>query len=685
MTKIALVGHPNSGKTTIFNHLTKTQQKNVVASFAKLERNEGNLWGNTAIQIIDIPGISSFMGYSPEEELCRDCLLCEDIDVLVNVIDARELEKQLYLTTQLMELEIPMLIVMNKIDTLQQRLNIALLEKQLSLPILTMTDVLHMETVKLATCILQKALLPTAILFSPPLENTMQRIQIMLKDTISNAQLVRYTAIKLVEEDEYILEQAQLPTDKKQMIQQYVEEARELESDALIHQERLQYASSVIKKVVQVQQLCSVSSQKVDRVLAHSWFSIPIFLSILLLLYEVSYQLVQQVSTWFVVEDILKQLEKILTQLEIHATVTSLLVDGIARGGLFLAQFLPSLLVFSILLMLLEESHYLARIEQVCRAFFQSVGISDVLVIPFLIGESRSHTAIHYERLMENRLERQLLVITNSFLPCGMKLPTIILIVNFVLGQPAYIALILYIIGCISIACSIIFLHKLLGMTNGVLLPMAVLPNYCVPSAKKIRDYFYFKVYLFIKDTVPILFISSCLLWFLSNFTLELNLTKDIKISILAHISRWLIPLFQPLGINDWNVIVVLIQGYFAKEGIISSLHILNLSFTSVTLEGMLSMLSFALINMLCIPYTTRISDKHYHLNERRLVGVVILYQLAFTYGVSFLVHQLMRLCFMGIEDVEVLLAIIITIVIVLIMVSPYSIQFFFRKDGDRK
>ncbi len=647
--KIALAGNPNSGKTTLYNALTGSNAYVGNWPGVTVEKKEGPLKVNADITITDLPGIYSLSPYTPEEIVTRDYLTHDRPDVIINIVDSTNLERNLYLTTQLLELNIPVVIALNMSDIVQKNGD--------SIDHILLADALGCEVVAISAirgdgCIaaVEKAIAlagstrkPTHPIFSEHLNETLSGISDLLAGACDETFLLPYYAIKLFERDKKIADSLRLPEEISQAIEQLI---RDLEisldddSESIVANERYTYITNIVKRCMIKKQKPGLSmSDRIDRIAIGKWTALPLFVVVMFALYYLSVTAVGGISMDWLSE----ATSDLLNALGVETWLHSLITDGIIGGVGAVLGFLPQLLVLFFLLSLLEDCGYMSRIAFILDRLFRRFGLSGKSVIPILIGTGCSVPGIMASRTIENEADRRITIITTSFMPCSAKLPVIAFIGGTLFPGAVWLAPLAYFIGIFAILVSGLVLKKLKGFKSAETPFVMELPAYHIPKLKNVLTQTLDRGKSFLVRAGTVIFVASAIIWFLSNFDFSFNMAQADQ-SILATLGKTIAWVFSPLGFGSWQATVATLTGLVAKENIVGTLGVLydgaelaqpGLHFTAV------SGLSFLIFNLLCAPCVAAIGAISREMSSLKYTIFALLYQTGFAYLAALLVYQI--------------------------------------------
>lgn len=705
--RIALAGNPNCGKTTLFNALTGSNQYVGNWPGVTVEKKEGKLKKHSDVIITDLPGIYSLSPYTTEEIVARDYLINEKPDAILNIIDGTNLERNLYLTTQLVELGIPVVAAVNMMDIVNKKgdkINTDELARQLACPVVEISALKGTGVEKAAQTVIDAAKGAPVVAqhsFSGAVEHAVAHIEeAVLHDMPVSQQ--RWYAIKIFERDEAVLKKLNIPEDVKNHIEQDIQAAEEeLDDDAqsIITNERYIYIASVIKSSYKKASSEKQStSDKIDKIVTNRWLGLPIFALVMFLVYYVSMSTVGGWATDWVndvlfggVEDggwIPTLFDKLLTSIGCADWLYGLIIDGIVAGVGAVLGFVPQMLVLFIFLAFLEGCGYMSRVAFVMDRIFRNFGLSGKSFIPMLIGTGCGVPGIMASRTIENERDRRMTVMTTTFIPCSAKLPIIGLIAGAVFNESGLVATSAYFIGVAAIIISGIMLKKTKLFAGDPAPFVMELPAYHLPTVGTVLRSMWERGRSFIKKAGTIIALSTIIIWFLQAFTFNsgLHMTDDMDVSILAYIGKAFAWLFAPLGWGGWKAAVAAVTGLIAKENVVSTFGILyhfagelsengdeiwtafaqNLSELSGG-HPALAGCSFLIFNLLCAPCFAAIGAIKREMNNAKWTWFAIGYQCIFAYLVSLMVFQIGRI-FTGDINVIGLAAAVITLAAMLYM-----------------
>ena len=659
---IALIGNPNSGKTTLFNALTGGSQRVGNWPGVTVEKKEGKLRQARDVTVTDLPGVYSLSPYSPEEEVSRRFLAEGSADAVINVVDATNLERNLILTLQLLEMGIPVTVALNMSDVVERRgdtVDEKKLSERLGCPVIRVSALKREGLENLAATVLEQASYGTRIpkkFFKCELSKAISEISGILEGHIDDDLLYWYS-IKVMEHDPHVPEALPSP-----VLERALETVRRTEDslgddgEAIVASARYEVVDSLVRGIYQKSEKGGKSvTDRIDEVVTNRWLAIPIFAAVMFLVYYLSITSVGGYMTDWVnetvfEENVLPRTADWLAGMGVEDWLVSLIVNGIITGVGAVLGFLPQLLVLFLLLALLEDSGYMARIAFVMDRILRRFGLSGKSFIPIIVGTGCAVPGIMASRTIEDERDRKITAMTTSFMPCSAKLPVIALISGALFGGSAWIAVSVYFIGVFSILVSGVILKKIRGAFGKASPFVMELPDYHVPSARNVVLSMGDRSWHFVKKAGTIIVLASGLIWLLTSYDWSLN-PVGAESSMLASIGNALSPAFSPLGWGDWRAVVGTLSGLVAKENILSTFGILfgmevvaedgaEIWTYMATIMSPLAGFSFLLFNMLCAPCFAAIGAMRRELGSWKETGFAVGYQCAFAYVVAFAVYQ---------------------------------------------
>lgn len=666
---IAVAGNPNSGKTTLFNALTGLNQYVGNWPGVTVEKKEGRLISNTDVVLVDLPGIYSLTADSIEEELARDFLLDSNPDAIINIVDGTNLERNLYLTTQLIELGIPIVLAINMIDEVEKsgtKIDSAALGEAIGLPFVEISALRGTQINELAQVAVEIASTPRNVppvhRFSGAVEHALGHIEeVALHDLPEHKQ--RWFAVQLFERNESLVKKLGLPDELIAHIDhdiKLIENEFDDDSYGIIATERYDYITNMLKTAYVRGELSA--SNQIDKVVTNRWLALPIFALVMFIVYYVSVTTIGTILTdWtndvLFGEIILPFAGRTLESWSVAGWLQGLLVDGIIGGVGAVLGFLPQMAVLFLFLSAMEYSGYMARVAFIMDRMFRKFGLSGNSFIPMLIGSGCSVPAIMATRTIESEKDRRMTIITTSFIPCGAKLPVIAMIAGAFFGQNGWVAFGAYFLGIMAVVVSGIALKKM-PMFKGDPEPFVMeLPAYRWPSPKSIFTTTMDRLTAFIKKAGTVILLATILIWFTTYFgwlngKFQMLASDQIDRSIMASIGNSIAWLFKPLGWGEWRPVVAAVTGLLAKETVVSSFGIFY-GFAEVAETGEeiwgslraaftpLSSVSFLIFVLLSAPCFAAIGAIRREMNSWKWTVFAVTWMTGLAYSMAFIVYQL--------------------------------------------
>ena len=668
--KIALAGNPNCGKTTLFNALTGANQFVGNWPGVTVEKKEGKLKRHNEVIITDLPGIYSLSPYTLEEVVARNYLIGERPDAILNIVDGTNLERNLYLTTQLTELGIPVVVAINMMDVVRKngdRIDTGELSRTLGCTVVEISALKGDGTTAAAEAAIEAAkngrTLPMHR-FSGPVEHAIAHIEEAAVHSLPEEQQ-RWYAIKIFERDSKILEQLKLPENVTAHIEADIQAAEEeLDDDAesIITNERYIYIGEVMKRCYRKKNRAALStSDRIDRVVTNRILALPIFAVAMFLVYWIAMGpfgsfLTDWTNDVLGTEWLVEIPRAALEGWGVNAVLVGLVCDGILAGVGAVLGFVPQMLVLFFLLALLEDCGYMARIAFIMDRIFRKFGLSGKSFIPMLIGTGCGVPGVMASRTIENERDRRMTIMTTCFIPCGAKMPIIGLIAGALFGGSGLVAVSAYFIGVAAIIISGIILKKTRPFSGDPAPFVMELPAYHAPTAGNVLRATWERGWSFIRKAGTIILLSSVVLWFLQGFGWEngaFGMVEDMNNSVLAAFGGVIAFIFAPLGFGNWKAAVATITGLIAKENVVATFGILY-NFAGELAENgdeiwallaidysQLSAYSFMIFNLLCAPCFAVMGAIKREMNNARWTCFAIGYMCVFAYVISLIVYQI--------------------------------------------
>ena len=710
---IALAGNPNCGKTTLFNALTGSSQYVGNWPGVTVEKKEGRLKGHKDVVIQDLPGIYSLSPYTLEEVVARSYLVQEKPDVILNIVDGTNIERNLYLTTQLIELGIPVVVAVNMIDLVRKNgdsIDIQKLGAELGCRVVQLSALKGEGSMAAAECAVEAARADAAAeathVFTGSVEHAIAHIEESLTGQISERNM-RWYAIKLFERDEKVLEERKLDAALADHIEQHIQDCeKEMDDDAesIITNQRYAYISKVMDRCVKKRSAAhSLSvSDKIDRVVTNRIAALPIFVGVMAAVYWIAMGpfgtfLTDWTNDVFAAEWLQGNASALLTGWGVADWLTGLVVDGIIAGVGAVLGFVPQMLVLFLMLSLLEDVGYMARIAFILDRVFRKFGLSGKSFIPMLIGSGCGVPGVMASRTIENDRDRKMTVMTTCFVPCGAKMPIIGLFAGALFGGSSLVAISAYFIGVAAIVISGVILKKTRAFAGEPAPFVMELPAYHMPSARNVLHATWERGWSFIKRAGTVILASSVILWFLQGFGFvdgAFTMVEDNNNSLLAAVGSVVAPIFAPLGFGSWQASVATFTGLIAKENVVGTFGVLY-GFAEVAEEGdeiwgniatdftALTAYSYMIFNLLCAPCFAAMGAIKREMNNGKWTLAAIGYMCGFAYAASLLVYQLGGLALGQVPfGAGTVVAIAVLAALVYLLVRPNKYNADYRKPA---
>ena len=676
--KVALAGNPNCGKTTLFNALTGSNQFVGNWPGVTVEKKEGKVKKDGDITVVDLPGIYSLSPYTLEEVVARKYLVDEKPDAILNLVDGTNLERNLYLTSQLTELGIPVVIAINMMDVVEKngdRIDIEKLGIHMGCPIVEISALKETgleEAVEQIKKVAEKGRKIPQHNFSGEVEHALAHIEEAILHELPDEEQ-RWYAVKLFERDSRIIERFSLKGDILSHIEKdiiHVEEEFDDDSESIIINERYNYVARILSDCYRKKNKNGLTlSDKIDRVLTDRFLALPIFAVVIFLIYYIS---VSTVGTWmtdFMNDGVFGEgfelfgrsfagvpviVEALLNELNCAAWLQSLILDGIIGGVGAVLGFVPQIFVLFLFLAFLEGCGYMSRIAFVLDKLFRKFGLSGKSFIPMIVGTGCSVPGIMASRTIESDRDRKMAIITTSFIPCSAKLPVIAMIAGALFGGAEWVAPSAYFLGIAAVMVSGLILKKTKPFLGDEAPFVMELPPYHMPPARNVLRSTWERGWSFIKKAGTVILLSTVVLWFLQSFGFEngsFGMTDDLNNSVLAKIGSLFAWIFTPIGFGNWQSAVATLTGLIAKENVVSTFGVLlgNAEVSEAGNEIWQAMrnlftpvagYSFLVFNLLCAPCFAAMGAIRREMNNWKWTVFAIGYQCAFAYAVSLMVYQ---------------------------------------------
>jgi len=700
--RIALVGNPNAGKTTMFNKLTGSSQYVGNWPGVTVERKEGKLKDNDDTVIVDLPGIYSLSPYSPEEIVSRDFLLKDRPDAIINIVDAANLERNLYLTTQILEIGIPTVIALNKMDAVRKEgtvIHIDKLSKALGCGIVETSASKGEGVDDLVEAVMKAVGAKTVnvLRYSHALEKHISKAENAIRGKVPK-EAERWYSLKLLEKDERV--NKEVGSDVAGVIApivSHMEEETGNDADSIIVEERYSLIGRTVGHSVTwgIDKKRETRSDRIDRIVTSRRYGLPIFALIMFAIFFIAIRAVGGWgTTWIndtIHDTVMPAVESWLINAGVADWMTGLIVDGIINGVGAVICFLPQLLVLFLVLVILEECGYMARVAFLMDHVFRRFGLSGKSFIPMLIGMGCGVPGILASRSIEGESERKITAMTVTFMPCSAKLPAIALISGALFGQSALVAVSMYFIGIACILMSGIILRKWKSLSGTPSPFIMEIPPYHVPAALSVIRSTLERAWSFVKMAGTFILLACVAVWFLSSFNTSFAMV-DAQDSMLAGIGNSLKWIFVPLGFgDDWEFTMATLTGLLAKENIVGTLSILFGSGGSGgsiwdIIGGILTKpagFAFLVFNMMCAPCFAAVTAMKMELGSWKATGKAVLYQCTLAYVLAMVIYQFTTIFFGNGPEWWLIPAVVALAVLIYVLVAKEPFSFFRRAKQD--
>ena len=659
----ALVGNQNCGKTTLFNQLTGSNQH--VGNFpgVTVDQKMGEIRRQENCRVVDLPGIYSMRPYTSEEIVTRDFILSGHPDGIINIVDATNIERNLYLTLQLLDMDIPMVLALNMMDEVRNNggsIDSGVMSELLGIPVIPISAARGEgigDLIEAAVQVARKRIPPkvTDFCYKGPVHRCVHAIAHQVEDhAVEQKMSPRFAATKIIEGDERILSALSLSQNERELMEHSILEMEHdcgLDRNAALADMRYTYIEDVVKHAVVKSRESREHrrSMKIDSVLTNRYLAIPLFLLIMLLVFYLTFNVI---GAWL--SDLLSMgidwltgvVDAALTSYGINEVVHSLVIDGVFAGVGSVLSFLPSIVVLFFFLSLLEDSGYMARIAFVMDKLLRKIGLSGRSFVPMLIGFGCTVPAVMASRTLSSERDRRMTIMLTPFISCSAKIPIYAVFSAAFFPQYAGLVMIgLYVTG-IVVGILIALLFKKTAFRGKPMPFVMELPNYRLPSLRSVLLLMWEKARDFLQRAFTVIFIATVIIWFLQTFDTRLNVVTDSSSSLLSMIGQWIAPIFVPLGFSDWRISTALISGFTAKEAVVSTLSVLTGTGTAElggVLMGMftpLSAMSFLVFTLLYTPCVAAITTMKNELHSRTRAAGIVLLQCAVAWVCACLLFQ---------------------------------------------
>ncbi len=690
---VALAGNPNSGKTTLFNVLTGANQFVGNWPGVTVEKKEGRYKADKEIRITDLPGIYSLSPYTLEEVVSREFLLKESVDVILNIVDGSNLERNLYLTTQLLELGIPVVVAVNMLDVIEKRgdrIDYAFLATKLDCPVVPISALKNKGIVEMMNCVKKVSFSdcnPKNI-YDKKMNDVLQSLALSIPKQIAEKKALFYS-VKLFERDEKIISDLSVSLNDQRI--EELEKTFDDDSESIITNARYSYITSIIEKCYKKGNRERLStSDKIDRIVTNRILALPIFAFVMFVVYYVSVTTVgTMVTDW--TNDVLfgeiipPAIESFLSSIHCSPWLQGLILHGIVGGVGAVLGFVPQMFVLFAFLAALEDCGYMARVAFIMDRIFRKFGLSGKSFIPMLIGSGCGVPGIMASRTIESDRDRKMTIIITTFIPCGAKLPIIALIAGALFNGASWVAPSAYFLGVAAIIVSGIILKKTKWFVGDPAPFVMEMPAYHVPRVVNVLRSMWERGWSFIKKAGTIILFSTIIIWFLQSFGMESGsfaMVEDRNHSFLAMIGQTFAWLFAPLGWGNWKAAVATITGLIAKENVVATFGQLY-GFAEVAEDGSeiwgtlsssfstLSAYSFLTFNLLCAPCFAAIGAIKREMNNEKWTLFAIVYQCVFAYAIALLIYQMGIVMTSGTITMGTIFAVAVMVILIYLLVRP--------------
>lgn len=655
---VVLAGNPNCGKTTLFNQLTGSKQYVGNWPGVTVEKKSGKVKNSQGrdIEVVDLPGIYSLSPYTPEEIVTRNCLLNDDPDVIIDIVDATNLERNLYLTTQLAELARPIVIALNMCDLLEKngdKIDIASLEKQLSIPIIPISASKNTGIDKLVEKVVELydkgKYVPVKNIYSYEVDRILREIESALEDIKQHSyHRKRWTAVKLFEGDKVTWNHYNFTDEQKEHINLHIDEihtSKNVDREMIIADERYKYICSITEKVVTRKRPAGYLSvsDKIDKVVTNRFFALPFFLLVMLMVFAITFgapgNLLRDGATYLITDLLGGGLSSLLTYFDASAWAQSLVIDGIIAGVGSVISFLPQIMLLFILLSLLEDSGYMSRAAFIMDKLLRYIGLSGRAFVPMLMGFGCTVPAVLATRTLENQKDKRLTILITPFMSCSAKMPVYLLFISYFFADYGPLVIFgIYLLGMVvAVLSALLFKSTILKGKNA---PFVMeLPPYRMPSPKSLWLHVWDRLKDFLVRAGTVLLGASILIWFLQSFDFSMQMVSPDE-SMLASIGKFIAPVFAICGFGDWRASVSLVTGIAAKESVASTLAVLYPGASIADAFSPLAAFSFLVFVLLYTPCIAALSAIHKEMGSLKWTAVTVVYQIFVAWFASALVFQ---------------------------------------------
>lgn len=698
--KLALAGNPNCGKTTMFNDLTGSSQYVGNWPGVTVEKKEGKLRGHKDVIVTDLPGIYSLSPYTLEEVVTRNYIIDEKPDIIINLVDASNIERNLYLTTQLTEMGIPVIVALNMMDIVKKngdRIDTEKLSAAIGCEIIETSAVRGIGSKETAdrAVLMAKQRVQTAPqhTFDKRVEDALEQIESLIGEIVSTEKS-RWYAIKLFERDEKVMERCGFTQEFKDRLEEIITDCEKQfddDSESIISNERYQYIGKLVKACVHKKHTGMTTSDKVDRIVTNRWLALPIFAAVMWVVYFVSVSWLGTIVTdWtndtLFADTIQPAVATFLQNIGAANWLIGLIVDGCIGGVGAVLGFVPQMFILFFFLSVLEDCGYMARVAFIMDRIFRKFGLSGKSFIPMLIASGCGVPGIMASRTIENEKDRKMTIMVTTFIPCGAKLPIIALIGGALFPDQTWVAPGMYFLGIGAVILSGIILKKTRLFAGDPAPFVMELPQYHIPGAKGVLIHMWERGKSFIIKAGTVIFAACGIIWFLSNFGVADGAfgMVDTEVSLLAVLGGFVAPVFAPLGFGTWQATVATITGLVAKENVVATFGVLFglgevaeddpalLNSISAMLTSV-SAMSFMVFNLICAPCFAAIGAIKREMGGWKWTLIAVGYQTVLAYALAFIINQLGSVIFLGESfGIGAAFAVIVVAAIVWLLLRSY-------------
>ena len=665
----ALAGNQNCGKTTLFNQQTGANQHDGNFPGVTVDQKMGIIRSTKDCSVVDLPGIYSIRPYTSEEIVTRDFILNEKPDGIINIVDATNIERNLYLTLQLLEMHIPMVLALNMMDEVRGNggaIDYEQMSKELGIPVVPISAVKDEGIEDLINAIVEvskKKIYPKVMDFCEqgPVHRCIHAVSHQVEDHAVNAGMSpRFAATKIVENDTSVIERLELSQNELEMMEHSIEEMEKdcgLDRNAALADMRYSFIEKVCAKTVKKSQESKehIRSVKIDNIVTNKYLAVPVFVAMMLLIFWLTFNVIGAFLSDLLalgIDAFTAVCDKALTAYGINPVVHSLIIDGVFAGVGSVLSFLPIIVVLFFFLSILEDSGYMARIAFVMDKPMRKIGLSGRSIVAMLMGFGCTVPAVMATRTLASDRDRKMTILLTPFMNCSAKIPIYgVFAAAFFPGKEALVMIVLYATGILVGILSALVLNHTAFRGNSIPFVME-LPNYRFPSVKSVCRLMWDKAKDFIERAFSVIFVATLIIWFLQTFDARFNVVADSAESMLAMVGQWITPIFTPVGFSDWRVSTALITGFSAKEAVVSTLSVLtgtsvaNLSQVLGSMFSGLSAASFLVFTLLYTPCVAAVAAIKREMGSGAKAAVIVLLQCVVAWLAAFVVYQVGGLFF---------------------------------------